>query len=282
MKFKALLAILVLIIAVAAPAFAQYGETDTLIIMTTRPEAGADDSTFAIELWLWHDEPVSGIQSGFEWDFAGLHADSAVGAPVLYANWNTPFLIFWDGGNINTSNTTYRFSFTGVGLLGGDLPVVPSRELICTWYFTVSGWDASSAIIIDTNTYDVSVQLLVLADQDQIAPSVLIPDMPIYVRDPSGLNSGGSDELPMTFGLSQNYPNPFNPTTKIEFTMPKAVPYELTIYNVLGQVVQEFSDQGKAGVNTVTWDASGNGSGIYFYKLKAGDFTETRKMALVK
>ena len=280
MKFKALLATLVLIIAVAAPAFAQYGETDTLIVMTTRPDVLEDDSTFAIELWLWHDEPVSGVNFGMTWNLDGMQAVSASSPAAVTSVWNS--LLYWEGGSMATSNANKRFVFLGVGLFGGDIPANTTRELIATWNFTLTGWDGTSVIELDTNQFDASAQPLVLTEQDQIAPFIIIPKLPLYVRDPSDANSSTGDNLPTTFSLSQNYPNPFNPATKISFTMPAAVDYDLTVYNVVGQVVKEFNGKGTVGVNTVTWDASANASGIYFYKLKAGDFTETKKMALVK
>ncbi|MFZ1683274.1 MAG: T9SS type A sorting domain-containing protein [Candidatus Zixiibacteriota bacterium] len=87
---------------------------------------------------------------------------------------------------------------------------------------------------------------------------------------------------PSTFALSQNYPNPFNPTTAIEFALPTATNYTLTIYNVQGQEVQSFEGTHEAGYVTVNWNASNNASGVYFYKLTAGTFTATKKMVLLK
>jgi hypothetical protein len=88
--------------------------------------------------------------------------------------------------------------------------------------------------------------------------------------------------IPTDFGLEQNYPNPFNPTTTIEFSLPYATDYTLTIYNVTGQVVDQFSGSADAGIQSITWNASGSASGIYFYKLNAGDFSATKKMVLLK
>jgi len=88
--------------------------------------------------------------------------------------------------------------------------------------------------------------------------------------------------IPANFGLSQNYPNPFNPTTIIPFSLPTASQYTLTVYNVTGQKVAEFSGAAEAGIATVEFDGAKLASGIYFYKLNAGSFTATKKMALVK
>ncbi|GAB4336604.1 MAG: hypothetical protein Kow0037_18090 [Calditrichia bacterium] len=89
--------------------------------------------------------------------------------------------------------------------------------------------------------------------------------------------------LPIKFDLSQNYPNPFNPTTTIRFTIPKNVETRLEVFNVLGEKVATLINQRlKAGEYTVNWDGSKVASGIYFYRLKAGQYSATRRMLLVK
>jgi hypothetical protein len=89
-------------------------------------------------------------------------------------------------------------------------------------------------------------------------------------------------EIPANFALNQNYPNPFNPVTTISFNLPVASEYTLTVYNVTGQVVTQFAGEAEAGFVSIEWDASANASGIYFYKLNAGDFSATKKMVLLK
>ncbi len=88
--------------------------------------------------------------------------------------------------------------------------------------------------------------------------------------------------IPKHFGLAQNYPNPFNPATTIEFALPVASNYTLTIYNVTGQVVTTFEGTEEAGMHQVIWNANEVSSGIYFYKLNAGAFSSTKKMVLLK
>ncbi len=102
-----------------------------------------------------------------------------------------------------------------------------------------------------------------------------------------GSNSGyvmfaNIDILPDNFMLMQNYPNPFNPTTKINFALPVESDWELTIYNVLGQVVETFEDYSQVGYIEIEWDASKYASGVYFYRLRAEEFSDTRKMVLLK
>jgi hypothetical protein len=89
--------------------------------------------------------------------------------------------------------------------------------------------------------------------------------------------------IPTAYEMSQNYPNPFNPSTKINVSMKDAGDYSLTIYNVQGQVVQVISGS-VAGPERleITWDASNLASGVYFYKLTAGNFTDTKKAVFLK
>jgi len=91
------------------------------------------------------------------------------------------------------------------------------------------------------------------------------------------------DEIPESFTLKQNYPNPFNPATTIEFALPRAAYVTLEIHNILGERIETLvSRPMSAGTYSVIWDASGVPSGVYFYKIEAGPFSETRKMTLVK
>jgi len=88
---------------------------------------------------------------------------------------------------------------------------------------------------------------------------------------------------PLAYSLSQNYPNPFNPSTQISFAFPSAGPATLIVYNALGQQVAVLADGDYgAGNHQVTFDAKNLSSGLYFYRLQAGNFTATKKMMLVK
>jgi len=90
-------------------------------------------------------------------------------------------------------------------------------------------------------------------------------------------------DLPTEFALSQNYPNPFNPTTLIKYELPEDCQVKLAIYNVVGQRVTTLVDgEQSPGYKAVIWNAQHLASGVYFYKLTAGDFTSIRKMLLLK
>jgi N-acetylneuraminic acid mutarotase len=92
-----------------------------------------------------------------------------------------------------------------------------------------------------------------------------------------------TSEVPFSYSLSQNYPNPFNPSTKINFSLPKSGMVELRVYDVLGrEVALLINGITQAGNHSVDFNASELSSGVYFYTLRAGDFTATKKMLLIK
>jgi hypothetical protein len=85
------------------------------------------------------------------------------------------------------------------------------------------------------------------------------------------------------FELMQNYPNPFNPTTRIQFVLPQSMNVTLKVYDVMGKEIATLLDgKANAGLNTVEFNASNLGSGVYFYKLNAGSYSSTKKMVLTK
>ena len=103
-----------------------------------------------------------------------------------------------------------------------------------------------------------------------------------------GIAPDNLSEVVKQYELFQNYPNPFNPSTRIEFALQQSAQVQLTVYNMLGQVVRTLVDSRIApGIHEVQWDGRNEigqsvVSGIYLYQLKAGNFTETRKMILMK
>ena len=88
---------------------------------------------------------------------------------------------------------------------------------------------------------------------------------------------------PLTFALEQNYPNPFNPTTTISYQLPEVNRITLKVFDVLGREVATLVNNVEGpGYKTMQWNASGVASGFYFYKLQAGDFTQTKKLILLR
>ncbi len=99
----------------------------------------------------------------------------------------------------------------------------------------------------------------------------------------TAIDSGNQQGLPKKYELSQNYPNPFNPTTTIRFALPKAGNTRLRVYNILGQLVATLvNDNLHAGRYTVRVDARRWSSGLYFYTIQSGNYTQVKKMLFIK
>jgi len=132
--------------------------------------------------------------------------------------------------------------------------------------------------------------------------SIVIFDFPLYFMQQDeametieqaltdmGEVTGINDEednlaaIPREFDLNQNYPNPFNPTTVIEFALPVKSKVELSVYNILGEkIITLVNEEKDAGNHQALFNAIYLSSGIYFYKLRANDFVQTKKMILLK
>ena len=99
---------------------------------------------------------------------------------------------------------------------------------------------------------------------------------------PAG-ETGSVPEIPSACYLAQNYPNPFNPETLIRFGVTKPCRVVMHVYNLLGQRVETLVDRiHQPGTYDIHFNASGLSSGIYFYRITIGEFTEIRKMVLLE
>ncbi len=127
-----------------------------------------------------------------------------------------------------------------------------------------------------------SLELVLTKDQRslnaKVNANVILNESELYKLNELLVNT-----LPDEFNLKQNYPNPFNPSTNIEYSLPEQANVTLTIYNMLGQKVATLVNEAlAAGTYNQTWDASSVSSGVYFYRLKAGNKIFTKRMLLVK
>ncbi len=99
----------------------------------------------------------------------------------------------------------------------------------------------------------------------------------------TNLVTGDESLLPDRFSLSQNYPNPFNGSTIIEYALTKPVRVKLEVYNVLGQKVATLVDRiQQSGYYSYNWEVTDEASGVYLYRITAGQFQESRKMLILR
>ena len=116
---------------------------------------------------------------------------------------------------------------------------------------------------------------------DSLVPLVYNSSYGITQPVITGVSNG--TEIPKEYQIYQNYPNPFNPTTNIKFDVPKSSIVKIKVYDVTGKKISELVNQEMApGVYNIDWNGTGYASGIYFYKITAGDFTKVMKMLLIK
>jgi hypothetical protein len=168
--------------------------------------------------------------------------------------------------------------------------VVESKSTVDCKAIAVTGpsiKSASFAIKLNTgliSTIDMSSENSLHLVGAVNLPVVMVTPMSARRDDASVLDTDGPAGFVVTeYALHQNYPNPFNPATQIVFDLVDAGEANLTVYNSLGQTVTTLVNGSmNAGRHTVAFNAAGLPSGLYFYRLSAGDFTAIRKMILMK
>ena len=169
--------------------------------------------------------------------------------------------------NILTLNSTGFYTFTpGIYRLGTLRWNYSAATHTDTLKFRIP--PASAPTYIN----DSLITLTYLTDWTKTDPPVITTDATITMT-----------ELPTEFALRDNYPNPFNPSTTIKYELPNASYVKIAIYDNLGREVQTLVNSNvDAGYHQVIWDATKFASGVYFYKMTAGDYNRTVKMILVK
>ena len=154
--------------------------------------------------------------------------------------------------------------------------------------------DASGTIVFRTTFYDVdyigteipaeNFSVVTIVNQFNQTPQLTARNLADWGPVPNDDNVATPDQT----RLIGNYPNPFNPSTTIEFYAAKAEPVQIVIYNLKGQAVKHFSiDSPAKGVNQITWDGKndsglGVASGAYYFRLRSGAYSSTKKMILMK
>lgn len=175
-------------------------------------------------------------------------------------NWqNSPYhlKIEFSGSGINASNETVWDSatvFTDIHINGATIPGV--RDV--TLHYSSDNLGTNSHTISLHNGFTVLPFILDIGDKN-------------------------FQEIPQEYIIFPAYPNPFNPATTIRFGLPQSAQVQIVVYNCIGEKVGELINEYKpSGYHTVNFDASNLSSGIYFYVFKAGSFTKTSKMLLIR
>jgi len=218
----------------------------------------------------------------------------AVGAGywVKYAIYET---INMSGSMVSSATVNVRSGWNLIGSISTPVPVdgitsIPGGMITSDLF----GYSGNHYVIVDTvvpgRGYWIKVNnncQLILSTGGVLAKAVnriqrLLGDTP--PPPPGGdAEAETNTQLPTKFALSQNYPNPFNPSTIINYQLPAESRVSLKVYNIFGQEVATLLE-GKqdAGYKSVEWSAANLPSGVYFYRLRAGTLTETKKLLLLR
>ena len=191
---------------------------------------------------------------------------------------------------VTTGETTFSISGTGGAnnQISSDI-LIPSGTSAEALRYGTSGSEVAAVTVDDGN---LKIFLTgfgfegVVSDTNSFTSPEQLMFRALTWFGVTGLVSVDDDlvsTLPKQFSLKQNYPNPFNPITTIEYELTIAGEIQLIVYNVLGQEIVRLVDGMKsAGKHIVIWDASQYSSGIYFYRMESENFSETRKLILLK
>ena len=285
MKFK-LLTLFVALFALSATVVAQDGgERDTLVMEFDFVPPNADSfnvghDTVNVNIYAVNDVVLTGMSSAYKWNTPLMVLDECVITMDMLLGFSSQYVYYRN--NVDSSNFYQKFQCTGIRISPGGLPADhPNRTLLATWKFHLTALPDS--IWIDT-TLETALSF-VEAFSNEYQPYWYGALVQKYNGTSVNVRPGG---LPATFALAQNYPNPFNPITKIQFDIPERTHVNLTVFNVLGQKVTTLVDEELAPQSyEAEWNGLSDGgnkvaSGIYFYRLTAGDNVQTKKMMMLK
>jgi len=250
--------------------------TNLMAVINISGSTNHNDSVF-----LTTNSGTSWIPATAGWTHPYITAFAACGTDFVAAIWR------WGGlFRRSTSDTiwtkvaevgAYCFAQSGSSLFAGASGVILSTDSGTNWTAVNEGFPGS----LYGATYYVQVRCLVSCGQHLFASTTT----GVWRRPLSELITKVKDSmvLPTAFALLQNYPNPFNPTTAISYQSAVASEVRLVVFDMLGRVVAVLVNEKKdAGFYEVKFDGSNHASGIYIYRLQAGDYIDSKKLVLLK
>ncbi|MDD5362393.1 MAG: T9SS type A sorting domain-containing protein [Ignavibacteria bacterium] len=261
----------------------------------TTSEAGWNNAMYVVypKIWIGTNNTLIRYSSNWGASWSGLPTPGEVNGYALCFDWANGNAGLMAGATAMLQTTNSGFGWTAVTMLGTGNVVGITFTNLPVDNFTIPAWyvRTSTTIYASVNGTTWTTEYTAPAGNFN-AISQAKPGRGIWaVRSNGGIAYHTiiadikklGNETPANFKLNQNYPNPFNPETKIKFQIPKSGFVTLKVYDALGKEIKTLVDQNlSTGFYEIGFTADNLSSGIYFYKLISGDFTETRKMLMIK
>jgi hypothetical protein len=256
-----------------------FNKTGIITLDSTTWQWSGDDAGHSGYLFI----PQSGTNDLTEWQ--AISKRGTVGAVI-----NSPWLSTSGTKDYVLSNELQQSpgAIGGAGIYDFAFSFAPQADGSTEIRYDIhkAGY-TFSGIVIDNNTPIAASEFSCfnIAINNPTITGINLTDVYVNRGDPIIITdvATSSESIPMEYALSQNYPNPFNPTTTINFALPKSGNVSLIVYDVLGRAVANLVNGNlNAGQHTVKFDASKLSSGVYFYRLSAGDFVSVKKLMLLK
>ncbi len=264
---------------------------DTAYTLTIGPIAAAHhgkticlDSSFYPPSGLWKWAAGGGDNYFPDWD--GPHCYTVYDPAAKPSFVADPVEVVWDLDQIQPANVDVVITDSDAS--GISFTLAKSQDwLVIDPDVGTTPQTITCSLVVDILVTGQMYYDTIWVTSDDAGNSPFAVPCSVYVIA-SDVELYGGENRPTSFTLSQNYPNPFNPRTQIRFDLPVRTHVSLTVFNVLGQQVNALVDEVlPRGQYVVDWDGadqsgSAVSSGIYFYRIEAETFTETRKMVLLK
>ncbi len=241
-----------------------------------RLEMVPPNSQIVVNVYLTNDEAIGGFAVPLVFPDTVTNLDITCDSVSFVGTRSSGLIYGSDSTSVdNDKNKVVAFAFFVVTIPAG------TGSIAKIYFSTGSAWDSTQSVPIDTSFWPPTSGY-------EFSTDLGASFYPIFLKGALEVREVNAPATPKVFSLSQNYPNPFNPKTVIRFGLPKDSWVNLDIYNVLGQRVRALVDERlSAGMKEVEWDGKDDkgfevSSGIYFYKIKAGDFSDIKKMVMLK
>ncbi len=249
-------------------------------VWVDRNVVGSPGQTINVNVYGYNEVPLDTVHLALEYsssnlkfvssDFVGTRGESALNRIVSGNNELRQILV------------TLIYS--------NDFPLMPGTGILATLQLEIDSNATTETVIIDSTSY-LGAQSLEFSPTNDAGGITFTPFFTageVHISTGTPVEDNNKTLLPTEFALKQNYPNPFNPGTTIAFDLPEAADVELVIYNILGQKVRTLINRRlPAGTHSATFDGRSDSnqklaSGVYLYRLSAGEYSQSRKMTLMK